>query len=423
MKQSLFVFVLFLLTSTFVKSQNLQSYMASAREAYKIKDNKKFYEMILEAHKLHPYHQGILYQAGLAAALNDQPTEAIGYLAKAIQINSQYDLEVADLTSLQNLPAFQNLKKIQTELQQPILHSDTAFVVHQKNLHIESIAQGEKQGVFYLGSIHKRKIVRTDDKGNTSDFTTSAQDGLTSVFGVRVDAKKNVLWACASPMPEMENFDTTTWSAVFKYDLKTKKLITKFLTSEKQDNAFGDMTLDSKGNPYISDSKTATIFTVDEKSRKLVPFFSSDEFWSIQGITFSDDQKYLFIADYIKGIFRLKLDDKSLLLLPAKFDASLKAIDGMTFYKNSLVAIQNMVVPMRSSVYHLNANLDELIACEIIDRAHPAFNEPTIGCIANDTFYYVGNSLWSGYTKDQKLKPENELQDVVILKADLKKLK
>jgi sugar lactone lactonase YvrE len=397
--------------------------MASAREAYKAKDNKKFYEMILEAHKLHPYHQGILYQAGLAAALNDQPKEAISYLTRAIQINSQYDLQVADLNSLQNQPEFEKLKKLQIELQQPMLHSDTAFVVHQKNLHIESIAQGEKKGVFYLGSIHKRKIVRTDEKGNTSDFTSSAQDGLTSVFGVKVDIKKNILWACASPMPEMENFDTTARSAVFKYDLKTKKLVSKYLTNEKQDNAFGDMTLDSKGNPYISDSKTATIFTVDEKTGKLMPFFKSDEFWSIQGITFSADEKYLFIADYVKGVYRLKLDDKSLLLLPAKFDVSLKSIDGMTFYNNSLVAIQNQVVPMRSTVYHLSANQDELISYDIIDRAHPAFNEPTIGCIANDTFYYVGNSLWSGYTKEQKLKPESELQDVVILKADLKKLK
>jgi hypothetical protein len=111
------------------------------------------------------------------------------------------------------------------------------------------------------------------------------------------------------------------------------------------------------------------------------------------------------------------------LLLPAKFDASLKSIDGMTFYNNSLVAIQNLVTPMRSTIYRLNENQNELVSYQVIDRAHPSFNEPTIGCIADDTFYYVGNSLWSGYTKERKLKPENELQDVVILKCDLKKLR
>jgi sugar lactone lactonase YvrE len=422
MKSFLLCLLLFSVAQTYGQG-NLQTYTASAREAYKAKDYKKFYENILEANKLHPYHQGILYQAGLAAALNDKPKEALNFLSKAIQINAQYDLELADLNSLKNLPEFQNLKKLQTEIQQPIIHSDTAFVIRQKNLHIESIAPGEKKGIFYLGSIHKRKIIRTDEKGNTTDFTTSAQEGLTSVFGVRVDPKKNVLWACASPMPEMENFDSSARSAVFKYDLKTKKLLKKYLAPEKQDNAFGDITLDSHGTPFISDSKTATIFTIDEKTGQLVNYFSSKEFWSIQGITFSGDGKYMFIADYVKGIFRLKIDDKTLLLLPAKFEASLKSIDGMTFYNNQLVAIQNLVFPMRSTVYRLNANQDELISFQIIDRAHPAFNEPTIGCITNDTFYYVGNSLWSGYTKERILKPENELQEVVILKADLKTLK
>jgi tetratricopeptide (TPR) repeat protein len=111
---------------------NLQTYTASAREAYKAKDYKTFYESILEAHKLHPYHQGILYQAGLASALTGKPDEAITFLSKAIQINAQYDLEVADLNALQNVPEFQTLKKLQTELQLPIIHSDTAFVVNQK---------------------------------------------------------------------------------------------------------------------------------------------------------------------------------------------------------------------------------------------------------------------------------------------------
>jgi sugar lactone lactonase YvrE len=398
----------------------LQSYAVAARDAYKAKDYKKFYENILEAHKLHPYHQGILFQAGQAAALNNQPKEAISYLNRAIQIKADFDLQSDDFSSLRSLPEFDQLKKLQVDLQKPIIHSDTAFVVPYKNLHIESIATGEKKGIFYLGSIHKRKILRTDLIGNTSDFTTSGQDGLASVFGVRVDAKKNVLWACASPFPEMENFDSTAKSGVFKYDLTTKKLLSKFIQSDKREYAFGDLTLDEAGKPYISDSKNATIFTVDEKSGQLVEFFKSEEFWSIQGVTFSDDEKYLFIADYVKGIFRLNLADKTLLLLPAKFDASLKAIDGLTFHKNSLIAIQNMVFPMRSAIYRLNVNMDELVSYDIIDRGHPAFNEPTIGCVSDNSFYYVANSLWSGYTKERKLKPENELQEVVILKADLK---
>ncbi|HEY0742942.1 MAG TPA: hypothetical protein VGD40_15845 [Chryseosolibacter sp.] len=422
MKNILFVLTLALcVTTTCMGQNNLQAYMASAREAYKAKDSKKFYEMILEAHKLHPYHQGVLYNAGLAAALNAQAKEAIDFLTRAIHIRADYNLEVEDLSSLQPLPEFAALKKLQRSLQENVQHSDTAFIVHQKTLHIESIATGERAGIFYLGSIHRRKIIRADEKGNVTDFTASEQDGLTSVFGVKVDAKKNVLWACTSPMPEMENFDTTLTSALFKYDLKTKKLLAKYSPESKGEHAFGDLVLDRNGNPYVSDSKTNTIFAVDLK-RGLVPFFTSDQFWNIQGITFSDDGKFLFIADYVKGIFRLTVADKSLIQLSADFQTSLKSIDGLTFYKNSLIAIQNLIFPMRSTIYQLNDAQDKLVSFTIIDRAHPAFNEPTIGCIADDKFYYVANSLWSGYTEDRKLKPESELQNVVILKADLKAL-
>jgi hypothetical protein len=398
---------------------NLQSYVGQAREAYKANDYKKFYDLIIEANKIHPYHQGILYQSGLAAALNNKPDEAVAFLTKAVNIKADFDLTSPDFSSLQNNPAFQKLKSQQQELQKEIITSDTAFVVKDRTAHIESIARGEIPNTFYLGSIHKRKIISVDAKGKAVNFTTPGQDGLASVFGVKVDQKKKILWACSSPMREMENYDTTATSAVFKYDLKNKKLLKKFSPAKEREYVFGDLTLDPNGEVFVADSKNNIIFIVNEKSGRLEEYFTSDEFWNLQGITFSDDGMSMFIADYIKGIFKLDVKTKQLSFLKSSFDASLKSIDGLTFYKNSLVAIQNAIMPMRVTQYFLNSAQDGLKDYKIIDRGHPAFNEPTIGCIDGSNFYYVANSLWSGYTDDQKQKPESELQDVIILKAKL----
>ncbi|CAN0467095.1 unnamed protein product, partial [Phaeothamnion confervicola] len=134
---------------------------------------------------------------------------------------------------------------------------------------------------------------------------------------------------------------------------------------------------------------------------------------------FSEDERYLFFADYIKGIFRLDTKTKELLLLENKSEASLKAIDGLLWYKNSLIAIQNATNPMKVSRYTLSPDLKSVTQLEIIDRAHPAFNEPTNGCIVNDELYYIANSQWSGYTDDNKPKPTDQLQDIIILKAAL----
>lgn len=420
MKQLLLISLLVIATGTAIaQPKELQAYLSQAREAYKAGDHQRFYELMLEAHKVHPYHQGVLYQAGFAAALNNKPDEAITWLTKAIQINAGYDLANQDLTSLHGREDFEKLKALQQELQQQIVHSDTAFVVKDRALHVETIAPGESKGVFYLGGIHLPKIVRVDEKGNSRDFTTAGQDGLTSVFGIKIDAAKKVLWACASPVPQMEHFDSTHTPAVFKYDLRTGKLLTKYSPREPKQPIFGDLVLSPKGVAFIPDSRNNIIFAVNERSKQLEPYFTSPEFWNIQGITFSDDSRYLFIADYIKGIFRLDMQNKTLTLLPADFPLSLKSIDGLTFCNNSLVAIQNGVTPMRVTQYYLNDTYDKLTGYSIIDRAHPAFNEPTTGCKVNDTFYYVANSLWSGYDRENKLKPTNELQDVVILKVKL----
>lgn len=398
-------------------------YYRKAITAQEAKDTASFYHQIVKAHSFHPYHPTILYQAGVASALNRKYDEALHYLKKVTQLKANVDLERAEFNPLKTNSQYAEIKQTQADLLKPIIQSDTAFVIRNRTLHIESISKGATPNTFYCGSIHRRKIISVDNTGKYSDFTSSGQDGLTSVFGVKVDKKNNILWACSSPMQEMENFDSTARSAVFRYDIKSKKLLAKYLPEGNRDFIFGDLTLDHSGNVFISDSKNNIIFKIDRSSDKLEEFFTSKEFWNLQGITVTPDNKYLFISDYISGIYKLELASKKLIRLKENFDLSTKSIDGLSFYNNSLIAIQNFIYPMRVTQYFLNSDQDALTEYKIIDKAHPAFNEPTIGFVDGNDFYYVANSLWSGYTDDHKLKPEDQLQDVVILKSDLRKIK
>ena len=421
----IYPFIYFVLIfSAATSQQNFQTYYSQAREAYKGGDHAKFYDMIVKANDLHPYHQGALYYRGVAAALTNRQDEAVSYLRDAVLVNAQFDLSIEELKSLSGQKEFEALKSLQQELRKPIVHSDTAFTIKDRALHLESVAAGEKEGVFYLASIHQRKILKINGKGNITDFTKTGQDGMTSLLGVKVDKTKKVLWACSSPMPEMENFDTTSVSAVAKYDLKTGKLLAKYVPDASVKNSiFGDLILNKKGEVFISDTQSNTVFKVNEATQKLESYFTSQEFWNIQGITFSEDERFLFIADYIKGIFRLDTQSKELIQLTKETPVSLKAVDGLIWYQNSLIAIQNGVVPMRVTRYFLNPSLDKITRFEIIDRAHPSFNEPTNGCVLNNTLYYVANSQWGGYDNNHQLKSVDQLQDIVILKTDLNKIR
>jgi DNA-binding beta-propeller fold protein YncE len=419
MRILLFTFIFIQLTAT--AQSSLQTFYSNAQAAHKAGNYSEFYQNIKEALKLHPYHQGILYQAGIAACLTEKHTEAIQYLKEAILIKADYDLQINDFASMANTIEFKNLLKLQEQLKKPIIQSDTLYVLNDRSLHLEALAVDQKNGNLYGTSIRKRKIIQIDKNGEVTDFTKPEQDGLTAVFGIKVDNTTNSLWVCASPMPEMQHYDSTAKSAVFQYDLPSKRLLAKYELDNQQGGVFGDLVISPIGDVIVSDSKNNILYRVNTKTKKLDPFFTSDEFWNIQGIAFTPDNRYLFISDYIKGLYRLNINTKELVAINKKIEASLKSIDGLIFYQNSVIAIQNSVTPMRVMQYKLNDGLDSVVDYAIIDRAHPAFNEPTNGCIVNNKLIYIANSQWSGYTNEYSPKPTEELQDVVILQFTLER--
>ena len=400
--------------------QDVQYFYALAKEAYDGKDYEAFYKNISEALKLHPFHQGILYQKGLACALTGRDAGAIAALRTTICIDTRFDLLHADLNSLQSLDSFNELLQLQKDLQKQVTNSDTAFVFKDKGAHIESVAYDPVSKSFFLSSINQRKILKYHQSGNITDFIDRGEYGMTAVFGLRTDLSKGVLWACASPVPEMENYDSTLKSAVYKFDLKTGKLINKYESPSTVSTVFGDLVLNGIGEVFVSDGRSNTIFKVNEATHQLEVFFSAQEFWNMQGIAFSKDDRYLFIADYIKGIYRLEISTMHLIKLPIPINHSLKGVDGLLFYQNSLIAVHNGTYPHRLMRYHLSDDNSKIIRSEVIDSAHPAFNEPTIACIADSTLYYVANSQWSAYDDQHRYKPD-QAQDIVILKNLLKK--
>ena len=106
-----------------------------------------------------------------------------------------------------------------------------------------------------------------------------------------------------------------------------------------------------------------------------------------------------------------------------QFDLSTKSVDGLLYFNNSLLALQNSIQPMRATQYFLSDDKLYLTGYKIIDRAHPAYPEPTIGCLVGTTYYYVANSAWGSYNEQHQLVSADKLRSPVILRCDLSKLK
>lgn len=413
---------LFLLMASLAVAQNpeVNRYLAEARKALAGKDYPAAYDALTKAYAFHPYHQAILYNLGVMAAATGRPDESIPHLRKALHVNAGYKLDIPELATLKDRSDFQELLQLQKRLQTVVTHSDTAFVLKDRSLHVESVAIDAKTGTRYVGSVHKKKIVAIDNKGQATDFIAPGAHGLTAVLGLRVDPRGKFLWACSSPMEEMDGYDSLAPSRVFQFELPSGKLIASYEPPAPTGHVLGDLAIGPVGQVFVSDSRTNEIYVVNEATKKLDRFLTDSGFWNIQGITFTDDGKYLFISDYIKGPYRLELLNRNLIKLDIRTDNSLKGIDGLLWHKNSLLALQNGTSPLRVMRFMLNNTLDTLVTAEIIDQGRPELNEPTQGVIVGNEFYFVGNSQWGGYGKDHKPKPNVELQDIVVLKYKLR---
>jgi sugar lactone lactonase YvrE len=388
---------------------------------YKAKDYAKFLENIKRADALRPNHARILYNLAAAYAINNKPDDALTVLERLAAMDLFFAVERDDdFKSLLDLPRF---KTIQAEFalnQKAVNKSERAFTIPQKDLITEGIAYDAATKRFFVSSIHKHKIVAVDASGKVSDFSADS-DGLWSVSGMHVDEKRKVLWVTTTAFPQMENFQKADdgRSGVFKYDLRTGKLLKKYLLSNADGkHALGDLIIAKNGDVYASDSVSPNIYRIESKKDELEIFLSSDNFSSLQGLAFSPDEKLLFAADYSKGIFRISMADKKILQLAMDAKTNPIGIDGIYFHNGNLIAIQNGFRPHRVARLFLNKEQSAVTKSETLEANHADFNEPTLGVKVGNDFYYIANSQWA-LTNETGTLAADKLKEPVILRLKL----
>lgn len=392
----------------------------AANAAYKAKNFTEFLNQMEIANKARPNHPRLIYNRAVAYAVNGRKDEALASLERLTTMGLAFDFaRDEDLKSLADDERFKKVIIASEENRKAKNVSSRAFTIADKTLIAESVAYDPKSRSFFVGSVHHRKIVRVDTKGVMSDFS-SGSDGLWSVLGMKFDATRGHLWAATAAVPQMKGFAAADKgrSGIFKYDLRSGKLLKKYVLPEAENHVLGDLVIDRSGNVFATDSLSPTIYKVDAAKDEISVLLTLEQFVSLQGITFGFDEDQLFVADYSKGIFRIDLRTKNVTQLMPDENITLLGIDGLYYYRGRLVAIQNGVSPHRVIRLRLNGErIDEFTA---IEANHADFMEPTLGVLVNDDFYFVANSQWPLVNEKAELQIE-KLRDPVVLKVDLKK--
>ncbi len=290
-----------------------------------------------------------------------------------------------------------------------------AYTIPENDVVPEGIAYDPATNSFFVSSTYKRKIIKVNSKGKAIDFTEEQQDGLLGVVGMRVDARKRILWAASgdvgSGMP-IKNSDSTQigFTGLYKYDLKSGKLIKKYLLHIPGENHFlNDLTLDSLGKPYITDTRNHTIYTINNTNDELEIFLDLTDKYYPNGIDITPDNKYLYVAMYSSphaAIGRIEIATKKVDLVNLN-NQSMSGADGLYFYNNSLIAVIPNQPKDTLSQYFLDKSGTSVTNSFIHVNGDKLLSQPSTGVLVGDKLYFVATSNLQLFRKLYAERKEN----------------
>ncbi|MDR7211490.1 TPR end-of-group domain-containing protein [Flavobacterium piscis] len=411
-----FKLVVLLLIGTLGFGQTKVLYNQSV-EAYKSKNYVLFLKLAKQLDSIRPMHPAYTYNLASAYALNGKKEDALSVLKNMVLANNTIVFEDdADFELIKTDKGFKDLLELKVSQSKTIKNSVEKLRLSEKDLHPEGLLYLEKEKVWLSSSIRNKKIVSFDTSGKCSDWFT---DCLYSVFVLKADENQKFLWVACSAIPEMKDFtkELEGKSEILKIDIATKKMVKRYTVEGT--HVFGDLVVAKNNDVFISDSAEPIIYKIEKDNLVLWKDLRNQAF-NLQGITFNKNESKLFVADYLKGILTIDLKTKKESWLDFSKEVSKKGIDGLFFYKNTLIAIQNGVVPIRIVSYKLNKTETRIIDFKLLDNNREEFNEPALGTLVKNKLYFFANSPWKFYDKNFQL-DESKIENPMLFELDLEK--
>jgi len=375
-------------------------------------------DRIAHLEKMHataPDNGAIMYELAVAETGVGRHADAIRWLQKAAAAGYAFD---PTNPAFKPLSKFEDFKELERRLSEPppAHTSALAFRITQPDLIPEGIAWDPVGRSLYVGSLYKKKIVRVGPDGAVRDFVRSGQDGLWTVLGMTVDEKRRTLWVVSAA--DGREGEAAGSSGLFAFDLETGSLRGKHvLGGPSEKHLFNDLVMTPDGDIYLTDSAAGAIWRLPNQASALEKFLPPGTFDYPNGLAF--DRGRLYVADFVKGVSIVDLETRTVRPLRHARDVSLHDIDGLYFYKGSLVAIQNGPGMERVALFRLNPSGEGVEAVRIIESRNPDFRTPTTGAIVGSELFYLANTQLTDLGDDEKLAPGARLRDVLILKAPL----
>ncbi len=404
------------------QTEELREYFKNGMEEMEKKNYAEAANSFEKASAILPSQPYLIYLSAQANTRAGNIKDGALWLDKLVELGFTGSARSGDVFKpILTSPEYKSLAAKFTALGKPVGKSEIAFTVPQRNLIAEGIAYDSIEDRFLVGSTYLRKIISISKDGKVADFATSKND-LWQVLGMKVDPVRGVLWAVTTAFgPEMTDYQPEDQgkSAVMKFDLKSRKIIKQYLLENKPDtHGLNDLDVNSKGDVFITDTEKGSVYVIRQDQDKLSVFLEPGTFRYPNGIAISSDEKHLFVAHW-QGISIVEIAGKKVSLLSTSKNVAAAGIDGLYFYKNTLIGVQNSYTPERIIQLGLDKSFSAINMAEVLAANHPSYNIPTTGTIADGYFFYIANSQLDSFDEKRQILPPDKLQDLVILKVQL----
>jgi len=385
--------------------------------AYQAQDYAAMQLAANKALSARPGYPGALFNLAFARSLDGDSAGALAVLSSLVDTGVDYGVaDIEEFAALQALPGWQSYADAVTALQEPIGAASIAFTYDVGDFVPEGIVAIDED--LLLGSIRHGSIVRVGDK--PAILSSPEESDHWSVFGMRLGPDGG-LWFVSAAIPEYAAIDEASAGAtgLYRLDLDTGDVTARaVLPKQDEPMVLGDLVFADDNTIYATESLTGALYRYSISTDEISQVIAPGSLRSMQGLVLDDSTRFLYVSDYVGGLFRVRRSDYSIERVTAAGSVSLFGIDGLYRHGDELIAIQNGIRPNRVAAFTLGADGTSITGSRIIARNLPEFDEPTLGTIVGDDFLFVANSHWNRFDRDGNL--ADGLSGPIVLRINLR---
>lgn len=380
--------------------QQFSHWFDKAASAYQQQDIEAWVKATEELHKLRPYNQDFMRHLVEGHARLGNFRQAYDTMLKMQRQGLAEDWDsIEAVEPMRSHELYDHLSGLMTEAGKPFGDVKVWSRLGPEFAMPEAMAFDEGSDRVLVGTIRDGLILASGD-GENWDTLASAEDlpELQGVFDLAVDAERGHLWVASGNVSYFQGEDREDGvrSALLRLDLETGELQREYqLSSGGGRNVLGSLAVAKNGTVFAADTRAPVIYRLQPGADELEPYFAHPGFTSLRGMALNDDGSMLYVADYALGIFVIDATGGQQawqLAAPENFNAG--GIDGLFWWNDHLIAIQNAITPQRVVRLKLGEDGLGVTAVAPLAAARKEFDMPTYGAMDGQKLYFFAVSHW-----------------------------